>query len=170
VLLERRAREGILDGSVTVLVRRWRRPGGAAGRTYRTAAGLIAVDEVRVIDPATVTDAEAGAAGYRTSAELRADLRGEPDSPTFLLRVRPADGPDPRTVLAESTTSPTPTSPTSTAVSIASTAPARPARGRQRSSPRSGPSRAAGPATSPRPPGATCCRTRPTFGSSQPSA
>jgi hypothetical protein len=101
VLLERRAREGILDGSITVLARRWRRAQVVAGRTYRTAAGLIAVDEVTVVDPATLTDTDAKPAGYATADALRADLRGEAGDPVYLLRVRPADGPDPRSVLAE---------------------------------------------------------------------
>ena len=100
MLLERRAREGILDGSVTVLVRRWRRPQATAGRTYRTAAGLIAVDEVTIVDPTTLTDADAHPAGYQTADNLRADLRGDPDDLVYLLRVRPAAGPDPRDQLA----------------------------------------------------------------------
>jgi hypothetical protein len=100
VLLERRAREGIFDGSVTVLVRRWRRPQATAGRIYRTAAGRIAVDEVTVIDPATLTDEVARPAGYDTVDALRADLRGAAGDPVYLLRVRPAEGPDPRAELA----------------------------------------------------------------------
>ena len=101
MLVERRAREGIFDGSVTVLVRRWRRPQATAGRVYRTAAGRIAVDEVTVIDPATLTDADADAAGYPTADALRAALRGDDSEPVYLLRVRPADGPDPRAELAD---------------------------------------------------------------------
>jgi len=101
VLIERRAREGIFDGSVTVLVRRWRRPQATAGHVYRTAAGRIAVDEVTVIDPDTLTDADAGSAGYSTADALRAALRGCDEDPVYLLRVRPADGPDPRAVLAD---------------------------------------------------------------------
>jgi hypothetical protein len=100
VLLEKRARDGILDGSVTVLVRRWRRPQATAGRVYRTVAGLIAVDEVTVVDPATLTDADARPAGYGSADALRADLRGTEGDPVYLLRVRRADGPDPRAVLA----------------------------------------------------------------------
>ncbi|HEY6747129.1 MAG TPA: hypothetical protein VI357_15605 [Mycobacteriales bacterium] len=100
MLLEKRARDGILDGSVTVLVRRWHRPQAVAGRVYRTAAGLIAVDEVTVIDPAALTDADAAPAGYGSADELRADLRGTEGDPVYLLRVRPAEGPDPRAVLA----------------------------------------------------------------------
>ena len=100
MLLERRAREGILDGSITVLVRRWRRPQVTAGRTYRTAAGLIAVDQVTIVDPAILADTDAHPAGYRTADDLRADLRGDPGDPVYLLRVRPATGPDPRDQLA----------------------------------------------------------------------
>lgn len=100
MLLERRARDGILDGSVTVLFRRWRRLQATAGRSYRTAAGMIAVDEVTVVEPALLTDADAAPAGYATADELRADLRGGADDPVYRLRVRPADGPDPRDVLA----------------------------------------------------------------------
>jgi hypothetical protein len=100
VLVERRAREGIFDGSVTVLVRRWRRPQATAGGVYRTAAGRIAVDEVTEIDPATLTDSDAHAAGYATADALRAALRGTDGDPVYLLRVRPADGPDPRAELA----------------------------------------------------------------------
>ncbi|HEV7653345.1 MAG TPA: hypothetical protein VGP36_01225 [Mycobacteriales bacterium] len=102
MLLEKRARDGILDGSVTVLARRWRRPQVVAGRVYRTVAGRIAVDSVRVVDPATLTDADVRPAGYRTADELRADLRGVEGDPVYLLEVRLAEGPDPRTELAAS--------------------------------------------------------------------
>ena len=100
MLLERRAREGILAGSVTVLYRRWRRAQVVAGRSYRTAAGLIAVDAVEVVDPARLTDADATPAGYDSAEALRADLRGAAGDPVFRLTVRPAEGPDPREQLA----------------------------------------------------------------------
>lgn len=100
MLLERRSRDGILDGSVTVLFRRWRRPQVIAGRTYRTAAGRLVVDAVDVVDPAMLTDEEARPAGYAAAAELRAALRGDPADPVYRLRLRPAAGPDPRDVLS----------------------------------------------------------------------
>ena len=99
MLLERRAREGILAGSVTVLYRRWRRAQVVAGRSYRTAAGLIAVDEVAVVDPELLTDEDARPAGYDSVEKLRADLRGAAGHPVYRLVVRPA-GPDPRDQLA----------------------------------------------------------------------
>jgi hypothetical protein len=101
VLVERRAREGIFDGSVTVLVRRWRRPQAVAGHVYRTAAGRIAVDEVTVVDPASLGEADATAAGYPSADALRAGLRGRDGDPVYLLRVRPAEGADPRAQLAD---------------------------------------------------------------------
>lgn len=100
MLLERRAREGILDGSVTVLFRRWRRPQVIAGRSYRTAAGLIAVDYVEAVNPALLTDADARPAGYESVGKLLADLRGEAVAPVYRLTVRVADAPDPRDTLA----------------------------------------------------------------------
>jgi hypothetical protein len=88
-----------MAGSVTVLYRRWRRAQVIAGRSYRTAAGLIAVDEVAVVDPALLTDEEARPAGYDSVEKLRADLRGTAGDPVYRLVVRPA-GPDPRDQLA----------------------------------------------------------------------
>jgi hypothetical protein len=100
VLLERRAREGILAGTVTVLYRRWRRPQVVAGRSYRTAAGLIAVEHVDIIDPAQLTDEDVRPAGYESADELRGQLRGSVDEPVYRLTVRPAGEPDPRDELA----------------------------------------------------------------------
>ncbi|MFL6129027.1 MAG: hypothetical protein ACJ73E_08165 [Mycobacteriales bacterium] len=104
MLLERRAREGILAGTVTVLYRRWRRAQVVAGRSYRTAAGRVAVDEVAVVDPALLTDDDAWPAGYGSVRQLLADLRGTDGDPVFRLVVRPADGPDPREELAAAAT------------------------------------------------------------------
>lgn len=101
VLLERRSRDGILDGSITVLFRRWKRTQVVAGRTYRTVAGLVDVLAVDVVDPATLSDEDAGPAGYATADELRADLRGSAADPVFRLEVRRASGPDQRQLLSE---------------------------------------------------------------------
>lgn len=101
MLLERRSRDGILDGSITVLFRRWRRPQAVAGRTYRTSAGLVDVLAVDVVDPAGLTDADAAPAGYADAGTLRADLRGRPEDPVYRVAVRPSTAPDPRRLLSE---------------------------------------------------------------------
>jgi hypothetical protein len=101
VLLEKRARDGILDGSITVLYRRWKRTQVIAGRAYRTPAGLVDVLAVDAVDPAALTDGDARLAGYATADALRTDLRGDPDEPVFRLEVRPHRGPDARQQLSE---------------------------------------------------------------------
>ena len=91
--------DGLLDGSITVVLRRWKRPQVVAGRRYRTNAGLVDVETVDVVDPGQITAADARRAGYGSATEAIADLRGEPDQPVYRLRVRLAGEEDPRDVL-----------------------------------------------------------------------
>lgn len=56
MLLEKRSRDGIFDGSIAVVFRRWKRSQVVAGRAYRTAAGQIDVLAVDVVDPDRLTD------------------------------------------------------------------------------------------------------------------
>jgi len=100
VLIERRVRGGIVDGSITVLFRQWRRPQVVAGRRYRTTAGILDMHAVDLITPADISDADARAAGYPQAGEVLADLRGPADVPLYRLRFKRVDGPDPRDVLA----------------------------------------------------------------------
>ncbi len=98
--MQARYREPIAGGEVTVLFRRWRRCQVVAGRTYRTAAGRLEVTAVDEVDPARITRADARRAGEPDADAVRAGLRGDEDLPVYRLRLRPAAGPDPRTVLA----------------------------------------------------------------------
>ncbi len=100
MLVPQRLRPGIADGSVTVLLRRWSRPQAIAGRRYRTAAGMLEVDAVDLIDAADITDEDARAAGARDADAARAELRGPPDTPVTRVRFHAVIGPDPRDVLA----------------------------------------------------------------------
>jgi hypothetical protein len=104
VRIERRTRDGILDGTVTVLFRRWKRPLVVAGREYRTTAGRLAVVAADVVDPAAITATDARSAGCDSPEQVLAELRGEPGDPVYRLRVRPAADPDPREVLANQQT------------------------------------------------------------------
>jgi hypothetical protein len=100
VRLERRAREGIADGSIDVLFRRWKRPQVVAGRRYRTTAGLLDVVALDVLDATSITDRDARRAGYASAREAVGDLRGGPGDPVYRLVIRPTADPDPRDVLA----------------------------------------------------------------------
>jgi hypothetical protein len=104
VRIERRTRDGILDGTITVMFRRWKRPLVVTGRRYRTTAGLLIVESADVVEPAAISASDARLAGYGSAAEMLADLRGEPGDPVYRLQVRRAEEPDPREVLARQQT------------------------------------------------------------------
>lgn len=92
--------KGIADGSQTLTFRRWKRPQAIAGNTYRTAAGRLVVEDVRVVAAEDVSDEDARRAGYDSARELVADLRGSDDLPVYRVQFRLAGGPDPRDELA----------------------------------------------------------------------
>jgi len=100
VLFERRLRDGIHDGTITVAFRRWKRPQVVAGRRYRTGLDRIEVESVDTVEPAAITEDEARRAGYPDRTALLADLRGDPELPLCRLAFRRVDEFDPRAELA----------------------------------------------------------------------
>lgn len=93
---------GIADGTITVTIRRWKRPQAVAGRRYRTPVGLIEATAVDVIREADVSVTDARAAGFASPDDLIGQLRGGPDVPLYRIRFHKVDEPDPREVLANS--------------------------------------------------------------------
>jgi hypothetical protein len=102
MLFERRLREGILDGSISMAFRRWQRSQVASGGRYRTGLDMIEVESVDVVDPGGIGQQEARRAGYPSPAALLADLRGKPQWPVYQIRFRRLDEPDARDTLAAS--------------------------------------------------------------------
>jgi hypothetical protein len=105
VLFQARFWPLIVDGSVTVTFRRWRRRQVVAGHRYRTGhrivgRQMIEVDAVEVVDPATITDADAVRSGHPDATTLIAQLRGDDDLPVYRIEFHRVDEPDPRSVLA----------------------------------------------------------------------
>jgi hypothetical protein len=100
MLFEARFRDGVQDGSVTVTFRRWKRCQAIAGHRYRTAVGMIEVEQVDVVDPAKITNADAKRSGYPSADAVRADLRGTDDLPVYRIRFHAVQGPAPRDELA----------------------------------------------------------------------
>jgi len=92
--------EAIRRGEVSLVFRRWKKPSVKTGGTLNTAVGQLAIDEVAVFDPATITDADARAAGQASAEALRGDLAGE--GAVYRVRVRFL-GADPREALREDT-------------------------------------------------------------------
>lgn len=92
--------EKIRTGEITVLFRRWSRPGAKAGGTQMTQGGVVGIDEIAVIDEAAITNEDARAAGYESHELLIEHLQYRED-PIYRIRVRWV-GEDPRIALRES--------------------------------------------------------------------
>ncbi len=91
--------ERIRTGEITVLFRRWSRPGAKAGGRQMTQLGVIGVDEVEVVEPDAIADIDARRAGYSSVGDLLEHLAYRTD-PIYRIRVHWA-GEDPRVALRE---------------------------------------------------------------------
>jgi hypothetical protein len=96
--VEQDALEGIAKGTITALFRRWTTARVKAGSTFRTAAGVVAVDSVEPASEAAITDREAREAGFESRAELMSELSKYPDGQLYRITIRLA-GADPRVAL-----------------------------------------------------------------------
>lgn len=100
MLFEKRLRDGLADGSVTVALRRWKRTQVRPGRRYRSPDGLVEVTRVEVVD--TVDEDTARAAGFESVEAALADL-GDGDAPVTVVHLHRIHEDDPRDVLANDT-------------------------------------------------------------------
>ena len=96
MLFKRGQLEGIAAGEIDLQFRRWDRPRARAGGRQRTAVGVIAIDDVRVVT--RVTKAEAKRAGFETPDAVLRALR--PDGDLYRIELH-LEGPDPRVALRE---------------------------------------------------------------------
>jgi len=102
MLLPPKIAHGVADGSVTLAFRRWRKQDVQPGAEFRTAGGVVRVEEVALVDADAITDAEAQAAGWPDAARLRRQLdKVDGDHATYRVALAWA-GPDPRIALRES--------------------------------------------------------------------
>jgi hypothetical protein len=100
VLLNRATADGIADGSISVVLRRWNAPRAKPGGTQRTAAGTIHIDSVTE-HPGDyrVTAAQARAAGFPDATSAQAALDRRPAKHTYVIEVSYL-APDERPALA----------------------------------------------------------------------
>jgi hypothetical protein len=61
---------GLADGTITLTFRTWSRPQAKVGGRYRTWGLLLEVDDVRSVDPGSITNTEARRAGYPSPEAL----------------------------------------------------------------------------------------------------
>lgn len=89
----------IISGEITVLFRRWSRPGAKSGGTQMTQAGVVGIDSVEIVSETDITDADAVAAGYANRESLIEHLNYRDDD-IYRISVRFV-GEDPRIALRE---------------------------------------------------------------------
>lgn len=88
MLLNRATAEGIANGHVTLVLRRWDVARAKPGGTQRTSTGTIRVDGVVQHPPDyQVTERQARAAGYADAASAQAELDRRPAAHTYLIDV-----------------------------------------------------------------------------------
>lgn len=92
--------EAVARGEVTLAYRRWPAPRVVAGRVYRTNAGRLMIDSVGEVDPAAIDATDAASAGRADANDVRRQLRGDADWPTYRIEFHLVTDPDPREELA----------------------------------------------------------------------
>jgi hypothetical protein len=92
---------GLADGSITLAFRRWKRAAARPGSRHVTPAGMIEIDSIEVVDPASINDTEAAAAGFASADALRARLAKAAEGDVYRVAFHLA-GPDPRIALRSS--------------------------------------------------------------------
>ena len=76
----------IKAGEISLLFRRWKKPGVKAGGTQMTQRGVFAIDGVAVVTERKITVEDAIAAGFTSKKDLLAQLI-ERDEPTDIYRI-----------------------------------------------------------------------------------
>jgi DNA-3-methyladenine glycosylase I len=100
MLLKERILAGLRDGTVTLAFRRWDRPRVRQGGRFLTAAGVVAVDQIRQIERAGISKRDARQAGFSSREDLLEELDSFGPGPIFRIALRLA-GPDPRNTLRQ---------------------------------------------------------------------
>ena len=88
MLLNRDTAEGIANGTITLVLRRWDAPRARPGGSQRTMAGTVRVDDVAEYPGSyRVTVAQARAAGYPDAKTAQKELDRRPAKHTYLISV-----------------------------------------------------------------------------------
>jgi len=102
VLIKNIVLDDIKAGKISLIFRRWKKPGVKAGGTQMTQRGVLAIDAVNVVTEREITEADARAAGFGSKAELLAQLHDREGEVTEIYRISVRfAGEDPRKELRE---------------------------------------------------------------------
>ena len=92
--------DGIADKTISLAFRRWDTARVRPGTLIRTRIGVVRIGSVDSVDPASITDSDARAAGYRDASELIGELDKRSGGSVYRMQVR-LHGPDPRVALRD---------------------------------------------------------------------
>lgn len=99
MLIKRATLEKIVAGEISVVFRRWKHPSVKAGGTQMTQVGILGIDEIEILDPASISEFDLAGSEFSSIAELNAALSGKPGE---LYRIKlNYVGKDPRVFLRE---------------------------------------------------------------------
>jgi hypothetical protein len=93
--------EQIKNGNISIIFRRWKKPGVKAGGTQMTQIGVLAIDSVDVLSEEQITEKDAKDAGFESKQDLLTHL-SDRDEDIYRIRVHWA-GEDPRKELRNNT-------------------------------------------------------------------
>jgi hypothetical protein len=98
VLLKQATLAGVVDGSITVAFRRWKKPTVKTGGTLLTSLGQLSIVSVDVVEIEGLTAEDAAYAGVADLATLVARLSRRAQGDVYRVRLS-FMGPDPRIAL-----------------------------------------------------------------------
>jgi len=97
MLIKNKVLDEIKAGNISLIFRRWKKPGVKAGGTQMTQLGVLGIDSVKIVTEKQITEKDAKAAGFESKKELIADLYDR-DEDIYRIGVHWA-GEDPRKTL-----------------------------------------------------------------------
>ena len=100
MMLTDRIAHAVAAGQVDVAYRRWKQARVQPGTTFRTVAGVVEICSIDPVSAASLDDAAAQQAGYRSLDELAGTFRGAADDQVYRIGLRWV-GADPREALAD---------------------------------------------------------------------
>lgn len=91
LLFQKRFHEGLVSGSITLTFRRWKKPHVKPGGRYRVhPIGVVMVDALSIVDDeASMSEADARAAGFASLDEMKQWMRPGPE-PLFKVTLHHA--------------------------------------------------------------------------------
>src|SRR5439155_9166367 len=88
MLIKNNVIDQIKAGQITLIFRRWKKPGVKAGGTQLTQRGVLAVDAIVVVSENQITEKDAKAAGFDSREKLLAQMYDREGEETDIYRIQ----------------------------------------------------------------------------------